>query len=183
MSQNSPVVDETPAKQEPLEIPQISKVHGDDPEPVDQEKLAFGTQKEIKDIEREKEDKLQEEMEEKEIERLSKPFFLGKLYVRFPWIIVVLSWLIFGVFIGINAVFSLFEFNEIHYRDYRVWSDYRVERYDMKELAFDALEIGSAGDLQDLRVNQERSWLTNIVFLCEGDCETVFTAANILKIY
>jgi len=50
-----------------------------------------------------------EELREfKEIEKMSKPFWLAKLFVRFPWIVLLVSWVVLFAFVGITGVFGLF---------------------------------------------------------------------------
>jgi len=130
----------------------------------------------------EEENKLQEELEEKEIQKLSKPFFLGKLFVRFPWVVVILCWLIVAVFVGITIALGLFEMTDQGKRDYLVWSDYRVKRRDRLVLAQEDMDRELIGDSQEQRSFTPDEWFTNLFYKCD-DCEDVFTAEIIKKIY
>lgn len=135
-----------------------------------------------KKAQEEAEDKLQKEMEEKEIERLSKPFFLAKMFVRFPWIVIVICWLIISVFLAITGIFGLFEMTDFGERDYLVWGDYRVKRRDRMVLAHEDLDKALAGETQPQRSTSPDEWFTNLFYTC-SDCDNLFTTENIVKIY
>ncbi len=87
----------------------------------------------------EEEDKRQHELEQADIERQSQPFWIGKLFVKFPIIIYLVAWIFFIIFIGLSIAFGLFTMSDQNNRDYLVWSEERVERMDMRVLATETL--------------------------------------------
>lgn len=129
----------------------------------------------------EKEESQQEDKETAEINRMAKPFWLAKIYVKFPWIVVAVSWLVILMCFGITAIFGLFSLSDSEEREFFVWSDPIIEAWDMKVLSQEDIDKSIAGSQQALQTNQPRDWNTNVYFTCHDDDCNVFSPETLKK--
>ena len=127
-------------------------------------------------------EKIIEENLNEEIERLSKPFWLSKLIVRFPIIIlssVFLFMIIMAVIVYVTGATTL---TDSYYRDYLVWGSKLVNDYDLLVLTQKEVENNYSGGYQPLRTTKENAYLTFLLFEWSS-WDTILTVDNLKKMY
>lgn len=156
---------------------QIPQKNESDPEAQGRQELSDEEKAKIE------ENKAHEEQEREEIDRLAKPFWLAKVFVKYPWIVVSVMWVLILIVFAITGIFQLFVLSDNSERDYLVWGDYRVQNWDMRDLAQEDMDEAIAGSQQSLQVNQPDQWATSLFFTCDKDDCNLFTVDNIKKMY
>lgn len=112
---------------------------------------------------------------------MSKPFWLAKIFVKFPWIVVVVSWVIMACFLGIVGIFNLFAMSESSGRDFLVWSDVKVKNHDQLVLAREDLNDATESDAQSQRTVKMDTF--TLLFECDKECDTLLTVSALKQIY
>lgn len=78
-------------------------------------------------------DRINQENLNKELEKSSQPFWLTKAFVNKTWIVITTCGIIFFICTIITITQKHLEMSENGDRDYLIWSNSRVEDYDIYE--------------------------------------------------
>ena len=79
------------------------------------------------------------ELNEKEVNHLARPLFLGTFFVKYPYIAFFGIISVLLICTGLTLGFKLMELDGQSDRDMLVWDDDRVYTYDLQVLAGEAL--------------------------------------------
>ena len=112
--------------------------------------------------------KLLDKKVEAEIKYASRPLLISRLIVKFPITVLILTMLVYGIFTAVVISTKADDLVNSHYRDYLVWGDPIVNKFDLMVLASEDVQTDYPGHLQPLRTTVENIYTTSLLFEC-GD--------------
>ena len=139
-------------------------------------------QEEIEDNTEVDYNKLIEDQLNIEIDQLSTPFWVSKLIVNFPIIII---WTVFSIMIAITVIViatGAATPKETYYRDPLVLGSKLVNDYDIIYLTQKTIEESFSGGLQPLRTMKQGDFQTFILFECTS-WDTILTVDFLKKMF
>ena len=126
--------------------------------------------------------KISEEKMEKEIKHASRPLWISTLIVKYPIIMLLITFLVYIIFSVIVFTTNAAKLDSSYYRDYLVWGDPIVNKYDAMELSAEDLNENYPNGEQPLRTTRSGSYTIQILFEC-SDCNTILTVDNLKQMY
>ena len=124
-----------------------------------------------------------EELHNIEVEKLGRPFFLAKWFVKCPCLVILVCWIVFIAFMLAFFFTDLYVQDAPHPRDFLVWNNDVVVSYDVlttaqKVIAEEQAELG-AGVLRQFQIQR---WQTVVQFACD-ECETLMSKEGLEQVY